>query len=184
MVGVPQNIELKVECSAEDFASIRARLAERSLSSLTTVWQTDLYFQAASGRLKLRTINENGDTAVELIQYHRRDQQGARLSTYGRIPISAESGSEIERALSEALGVLVCVRKQRTVALWRSTRIHLDEVDGLGSFIELETMLSDSLSAEAGQAEYEDVVNWLGLARLNSVPGSYSDLVLKKGDDS
>jgi adenylate cyclase class IV len=89
---------------------------------------------------------------------------------------------ELKPALLATLGELVTVRKRRTVAIWQSTRIHLDEVDGLGLFIELETVLDEGeRSTERGRAEYDDVVEWLDLASLEPIPGSYSDLLIEKG---
>jgi adenylate cyclase class IV len=76
----------------------------------------------------------------------------------------------------------VTVRKQRTVAIWRSTRIHLDQVEGLGQFVELETVLGNAPEGDAvGRVEFDDVVGWLGLASLEAIPGSYSDLLIAKG---
>ena len=178
-----QNIELKVTCTAGEFASIRTALADRPLRSLETLEQSDVYFPVAAGRLKLRANVAEGAVSAELIQYQRPDDSGARISTYRRVPIAPEMSAVLEQALSDSLGVLARVRKVRTVAVWESTRIHLDEVDGLGQFVELETVLGDSLSAESGRAEFEDAVEWLGLASLESVPGSYSDLMLVKGQD-
>jgi adenylate cyclase class IV len=181
---VPQNIELKVACTAEEFAAVRARLGERSLNSPETFQHGDSYFRVASGRLKLRVIDSSFGTTAELIQYHREDRTGGRVSTYRRIPVSPGSAAELNAALGDALGVLVTVRKTRTVAVWRSTRIHLDDVEGLGPFVELETVLGGELTPAAGEWEFQNVVDWLGLARLTSIPGSYSDLMLKKGRNS
>jgi adenylate cyclase class IV len=178
---VPQNIELKVACTAEEFAAVRACLASRSLRSQETFRQTDTYLRAADGRLKLREIESSSGTSAELIQYQREDKPGGRVSTYRRIPIAPDAVSDLKAALSDALGILVTIRKTRTVAIWGSTRIHLDDVDELGLFVELETVLGDELELAEGEAELRDVVNWLGLASLPSIPGSYSDLILMKG---
>jgi adenylate cyclase class IV len=117
-----------------------------------------------------------------LIQYCRTDQTGPRTSTYHRVPISTEQLAGIGVALLAALPVLVTVQKERTVAIWRSTRIHLDQVETLGHFVELETVLDDAQLNDAhGRAEFDSVVDWLGLAGLESIPGSYSDLIIRKG---
>lgn len=178
---MPQNIELKVACTAGEFAAVRARMTERPVHSQQSLQQTDSYFRAASGRLKLRTFESSSGSAAELIQYQREDNPGGRVSTYRRIPVAPELVDELRSALDDALGALVTVRKARTVTLWRSTRIHLDDVKDLGLFVELETALDEEQSLDAGEAEFQDVVNWLGLASLPSIPGSYSDLMLMKG---
>jgi adenylate cyclase class IV len=179
---LPQNIELKVGCSLDELAAVRDRLARRPVPPLESFHQTDTYFGVPAGRFKLRVINAgDGGRSAELIQYQRPETIGARVSTYRRIPVAPEAAVELELALSDALGVLTTIRKARSVAIWRSTRIHLDEVDDLGCFVELETVLSDDLTVEGGQAQLDDVVAWLGLAGLDSIAGSYSDLMLRKG---
>lgn len=179
-----QNIELKVRCSARELAAIRRRLAEPVGINVETLRQTDTYFRVAAGRLKLRRTEGTGSTpSAELIQYQRADYAGASLSSYRRVPIAPTAESELRSAMEEALGLLTVVRKVRSVALWRSTRIHLDVVDELGSFVELETVLSDDLSEDAGRAEFDEVVAWLGLGAMASIPGSYSDLMLPKRPD-
>ena len=180
--GVPENIELKVRCSAEELAEIQTRLTERRMPPLETIRQADVYFRVAAGRLKLRTIERaDPDTSAELIHYQRADTSGARVSRYRRVPIATRAVPELQSALEGALGVLTVVRNVRSVALWRSTRIHLDEVEGLGRLVELETVLGDHQPENAGRAEFADVVEWLGLASMESIPGSYSDLTLLKG---
>jgi adenylate cyclase class IV len=175
---VPQNIELKVGSSAAQFAAIRDRLSQRTCCSCETLIQVDTYFRVPCGRLKLREIESTIGKTAELIQYDRPDRAGVRTSTYQRVDVNPE----VKLALLAALGELVTVRKRRTVAIWQSTRIHLDEVDGLGLFIELETVLDEGeRSTERGRAEYDDVVEWLDLASLEPIPGSYSDLLIEKG---
>ena len=129
----------------------------------------------------MREITTANSQAAELIQYLRPDHPGARTSTYRRIPVPPRDIPELKAALAEALQILVTVRKQRTVAIWRSTRIHIDCVDDLGRFVELETVLGEETdAAERGRAEFDSVVDWLGLANLETIPGSYSDLMLAK----
>lgn len=159
-------------------AEIQERLNERPLRSIETLIQIDTYFPVPCGRLKLREIESAGQLSAELIQYDRPDIAGARTSIYQRVDVTPA----LKPVLTAALGELVTVRKRRTVAIWQSTRIHLDGVEGLGQFIELETVLDDAKGhAERGQAEYDDVVKWLGLAGSEPIPGSYSDLLIEKG---
>jgi adenylate cyclase class IV len=176
---VPQNIELKVACSPHDLARVESLLPGRGRGSLEPLRQTDTYFRVANGRLKLRRVESGSCSNAELIQYQRPDVPGGRISDYIRVPIPVEHSDNLERALVAALGELVTVRKQRRVAVWQSTRIHLDEVERLGSFIELETVLGDRLEADA-RAGYEEAVMWLGLAGLAAIPGSYCDLLLER----
>ena len=177
-----RNIELKVACTGAQFADIRVRLETRSPVSIEQLSHIDTYFQVPRGRLKLREISSSDGHSAELIQYCRIDQTGPRTSTYHRISISTEQLAGIGVALSAALPVLATVQKARTVAIWRSTRIHLDQVETLGHFVELETVLDDAQPNDThGRAEFDSVVDWLGLAGLESIPGSYSDLIITKG---
>src|SRR5918992_6056394 len=98
--------------------------------------QRDTYFsQAARGRLKLREQDPGDD---ELIQYRRADAAGARESEYRRVPVA--DAPALREALDEALGTLVVVEKRRRLVLHENLRIHIDEVEGLGSFLELEAV--------------------------------------------
>jgi adenylate cyclase class 2 len=94
--------------------------------------QRDTYFARARGRLKLREQEPGED---ELIEYRRADETGARTSSYRRVPVGAPA--ELREALDAALGTLVVVAKRRRLLLLDNVRIHLDEVEGLGSFMEL-----------------------------------------------
>jgi predicted adenylyl cyclase CyaB len=179
---VPQNLEIKVACTAEHHALIRVRLASRRLNSVEQLRQVDTYFHVSQSRLKLRETTTSAGQSAELIQYWRPDECGARTSSYRRVPLGIEQVADLKAALNEALAVLATVRKERTVAIWQSTRIHLDSVEQLGHFVELETILGDGdAHSKASRAEFESVVDWLGLAGLESIPGSYSDLLIQKG---
>lgn len=177
-----RNIELKVVCNSEQFAEIGSLLNTRELSSRTELVQTDTYFQVPNGRLKLREIQSDEGQSAELIQYDRADDVGSRFSTYQLLAFDPARARELTRMLQRSTGVLTIVRKHRTVAIWSSTRIHLDQVESLGSFVELETVLDDGeLDQNQARAEHEDVIEWLGLSLLESIAGSYSDLLLLKG---
>ena len=107
--------------------------------------QRDTYFRVGDGRLKLREETPGG---AALIQYHRSDRPEARESRYRIAPV--EDGAALREALDAALGTLVVVDKERRLLLWEGVRIHLDTVEGLGSFLELEGVAPEGsdLSAE------------------------------------
>jgi homotetrameric cytidine deaminase len=98
-----------------------------------TLAQRDTYFAAARGRLKLR---EEDPGEAQLIAYVRPDAAQARESRYRIAPVADPAAQRA--ALDAALGTLVAVAKRRHLLLWEGVRIHLDEVDGLGAFVELE----------------------------------------------
>lgn len=139
----------------------------------------------ASGRLKLREWGAESDPAAtnaQLIAYHRPDSAGSRESEYRLVPVA--DGPALAAALAETAGVRVVVAKTRRLFLFGHTRIHLDTVDELGLFLELETVFSDPLDPSAYQAEHNLVIATLGLAHLAVVSGSYSDLFLEQGGRS
>jgi homotetrameric cytidine deaminase len=144
-----------------------ARSLERALAlgaeDRGEISQRDTYFARATGRLKLREQTP-GDT--ELIQYRRGDAAGPRVSHYRRVP----AGDELKEALEAALGTLVVVEKRRRLLLADHVRIHLDQVEGLGDFIELEAVGDDDPGA------IERLRDELEIGEL--ISGSYSDLLV------
>ncbi len=137
----------------------------------------DTYFRTVRGRLKLRVNAEiPGGT---LIAYQRPDQVESRISDYQLIRVLDPEA--LLGALVETLGVLVTVRKSRRLLLLNATRIHLDDVDGLGTFVELETVLSTQTVEEA-EEEHRFLRRLLDLDGTGIVPVSYSDLIMEQND--
>src|SRR6185437_11060341 len=127
--------------------------------SAGTLNQTDVYFDARNGRLKLRTHDNEGGS--ELIAYHRLDATEARESTYLRVPVS--DPDSLTNALNAALGRVVVVFKRRQLFLWEGVRIHLDEVEGLGSFVEFEAVLPDAGDLATARAKVARLRSELGI---------------------
>jgi homotetrameric cytidine deaminase len=126
--------------------------------------QRDTYFAGARGRLKLR---EESAGETELIQYRRPDEDGPRVSEFRVVPAAAG----LREALDAALGTLAVVDKRRRLLLWEGVRIHLDDVDGLGTFVELE-------APEDGEQEAKVARLREALQIGEPIAGSYSDLLL------
>lgn len=97
--------------------------------------QRDTYFDVRHGALKLR---EETPGRPHLIQYHRANQPRARQSAYRIVGVDDPEG--LRESLAAALGVLGVIQKRRHLFLWRQVRIHLDDVSGLGRFIEFEAV--------------------------------------------
>lgn len=178
-----RNLELKVACMDEELAARRQLLAAAGVSIAAHLQQRDIYFKVADGRKKLRWIVEDRDgesrTLVELIRYARSDDAASRWSEYAVQPIALDEVDALETELIDAHGVLAVVAKRRDLALWGQTRIHLDEAEELGCFIDLETVITDQLEDEA-RREHDAMIQALHLDRLPIIAGSYSDLLLDR----
>ena len=106
--------------------------------------------------------------------YRRSDAAGPKESQYFRSPTSAVAS--LREALARGYGEIGRVRKHRTLYMVGRTRVHLDEVEGLGAFLELEVVLADGEPAQAGIGEAQDLMARLGIAPSALVPGAYIDL--------
>jgi predicted adenylyl cyclase CyaB len=169
-----RNVELK----ARDRDAARSLRASLDLGAEDRGWlqQLDTYFKVPSGRLKLR--EQEGE--AQLIYYERPDEAIERVSNYRIVPV--DDADALKDALAAALGVLVAVEKSRHLLIWRNVRIHLDEVPGLGSFIELEAVAEPDSDLTR---EYENVAELrqtLGIADERIVALGYSDELLAAGD--
>jgi adenylate cyclase class 2 len=125
------------------------------------------------GRLKLRESSLSG---AQLIPYLRPDDDGPRRADYQVIPVADPAG--LKALLSAMLGVHRVVRKRREIWLYENVRIHLDAVEGLGDFMELEAVFDGTPAAEA---EQQRKVAWLmkelGVDPGSLVPSSYAALL-------
>lgn len=133
--------------------------------------QEDTFFRSENGRLKLRKFTESDG---ELIYYERRDSEAPAECKYLRIP-TTEPDVLID-ALGRSNGVLGIVSKKRTVFTIGQTRVHLDDVERLGHFIELEVVLRPGQSASEGVCIAEDLIGRLGIARNDLIDCAYIDM--------
>jgi len=170
------NIELKAR--DPDPSETAARCLALGASDQGVLTQGDTYYASRRGRLKLRV--EEGALGGELIAYGRPDAREASESRYVRAPVAAPD--ELSEALDAALGTVVVVSKRRRLFLWEGVRIHLDEVDGLGSFIEFEAVLPGAGDLAAARAKMERLRTELGVADDALVAVGYADLLLDGPD--
>ncbi len=166
-----QNIETKAR--VDDLDRVRRLALDLGASDRGTFHDIDTYFVVGHGRLKLRVTE--GTPSGTLIAYHRLDQLESRISDYTLAAVPDPDA--LRQALSETLGVLVTVRKSRRLLLFGATRIHLDEVEALGTFAELETVMDGQTRGEA-ETEHRFLRAKLGLDQAEIVPVSYSDLLM------
>jgi adenylate cyclase class IV len=167
---MPTNIEIKAR--ARDFSTLKRRAEELSDSPAQIIAQTDTFFLTDTGRLKLR---EPGDGAAQLIYYERTDEGGPKRSDYHLF--ETVDPVPLKSVLSRALGVRGTVNKVRTLYLVGQTRVHLDQVENLGQFLELEVVLGPDQTEEEGRAIAVRLVAELGLETRDLLEGAYIDLL-------
>ena len=165
------NVEIKARVA--DLAALRARAERLATQRIGVDVQVDTYFRVPSGRLKLRESSLSGG---QLVPYLRPDEPGARRSDYLVVPVA--DAARLKELLARILGVHRVVRKTRQILLVDNVRIHLDEVEGLGAFLELEAVFDGSAAGETRErAKLARLLGELGVADAELVAGSYEGLL-------
>ena len=168
-----RNVEIKAHIdSVESLASKTAAIASEGPVEIV---QDDTFFVCESGRLKLRMFSDHDG---ELIFYRRPNRHGPKESFYLRSRTS--SPETLRESLSLAYGQAGRVRKHRTLFLVGRTRVHLDRVEGLGDFLELEVVLSEDESSEVGVREANELMGKLGVTPSQLIEHAYVDLLAQR----
>lgn len=168
------NIEIKARCTQPE--RIKAILLEKQADFKGIDHQIDTYFNANTGRLKLR----EGKIENALIFYQRSNQAGPKQSDV--ILYQGAAGSSLKATLSAAIGVKVVVDKQRAIYFLGNVKFHVDEVQQLGSFVEIEAIDKDgTIGIERLQEQCAYYMDLLGIETNDLVEVSYSDLLLEQG---
>lgn len=167
---MPRNIEIKAR--VESVAALAEKVAPLATKGPVEIAQDDTFFRCESGRLKLRAFSA---TSGELIFYKRANQRGPKESFYVRSATSDPDG--LRETLTLACGGAGRVVKHRTLFLVGRTRVHLDRVENLGEFMELEVVLGENESTEDGAREAHDLMGKLGIAPSQLIEGAYIDML-------
>lgn len=167
---MPANIELKAR--VRNFDEVRSKAERLSDTPVEIIPQEDTFFNVSHGRLKLRVLAPDRG---QLIFYQRADQGGPKRSEYHIAETS--DPDNLKRVLELAYGIRGVVKKTRYLYLAGQTRIHVDDVDGLGQFMELEVVLRDGQGDAEGQALAEDLMASLGVERADLLAVAYMDLI-------
>lgn len=167
-----RNVEIKARVADLDAVEKQARAI--ATSGPEEIFQDDTFFRCGRGRLKLRDF---GDGTGQLIHYDRADEAGPKLSDYAIAP--TDEPAALRDTLARAFEVPGRVVKHRRLYLVGQTRVHLDIVEGLGPFVELEVVLRDSETVEEGMAVARKLLGQLGIAEGQLVTGAYLDLLTR-----
>lgn len=168
--GMAKNIEIKAK--VRDVASLTESAVKISKNEPEILDQEDIFFPVQRGRLKLRILAADQG---ELIFYERKNEAGPKTSTY--FVSKTSEPALLKTVLESAYGVHNTVRKKRQIFLAGRTRIHLDRVEGLGDFMELEVVLEDGEDETAGRKEAQQLMTELGIQEEDLVDCAYVDLL-------
>lgn len=168
-----RNVEIKAKVA--DLAALRRVVEGLADSGPMELEQEDTFFACPRGRLKLRRFG--GCAQAELIYYERPESSGPKESRYIVHPTADADG--LREVLAAALGIRSVVRKQRAVYLVGPTRVHLDQVEGLGEFVELEVVLRPEQDLAEGEATARELMARLGISPSRLIDRAYIDLLEK-----
>ncbi len=165
-----RNVEIKAKI--HDPGRVRTLARNFADGPAEIIEQFDVFFPCENGRLKLRFL---GQGSGQLIHYARANAAGPKTSTY-QIH-HTDDPDALRSVLTAAHGELVVVKKRRHLYLSGRTRIHVDAVDGLGDFLELEVVLDAEEPPEAGVAEAERLMKDLEIQSDDLIEGAYADML-------
>ena len=166
------NVEIKARCNHPGL--IREYLKSSKAEFKGIDRQTDTYFNASKGRLKLR----EGNIESNLIYYERDNKPGAKESNFKLINVPDVKG--LKEILRRSLGIKIIVEKKREIYFLGNVKFHIDEVESLGSFVEIEAsnLFSDVSRRELWE-QCDFYIRELGIKNEDLVAFSYSDMLLK-----
>ena len=168
------NIEIKAQ--VHNFERMKERAEQLSDTPVELIKQRDTFFHTPQGRLKLRQFTP---TSGQLIYYQRHNDTGPTRSDY--YLVATQEPLKLEKALSAAWGVRGVVIKERLLYLVGQTRIHLDRVEGLGCFLELEVVMRKGQSMAEGEAIAQALMRQLDIGGADLLDLAYIDLLERKG---
>jgi adenylate cyclase, class 2 len=166
------NIEFKALYENPD--KVREILTSQGADYKGRDHQIDVYFNVPNGRLKLR----KGDIENSLIGYQRKDIAGSKQSNVHLF--KTEPNTQLEEILTTTLGIKIVVEKQRDIYFIGNVKFHIDEVKGLGSFVEVEAIdLEGNIGRERLREQCNRYKAIFGIKDEDLIAKSYSDLLLE-----
>lgn len=169
------NVEIKAKCDEPNF--IRNYLLANNADFRGTDQQTDTYFNVLNGRLKLR----EGAIENNLIFYQRDNQAGPKNSHFTLVKVDDAKG--LKEALGKSTGIKIVVVKSREIYFINNVKFHIDDVPGLGSFVEIEASnMQTDLSQNQLKEQCDFYMKELGINEHDLIEISYSDMLLNKMD--
>lgn len=169
------HINIEIKASSKDPSKIRKVLKEKGSHFIGTDHQIDTYFKVDNGRLKLR----EGSIEKYLIYYQRQDKKGPKQSDV--ILYKTTPKSPLKNILTKALGVFKIVDKKREIYFIKNVKFHIDQVRGLGSFIEIEAIdKTGKIGKEKLLEQCNQYLKLFNVSQSDLISKSYSDLLNKR----
>ena len=171
------NIEIKARCDNPEH--IRQVLEDCSAEFKGVDHQVDTYFEVPKGRLKLR----QGNIENSLIFYNRPNDAGPKRADVSLFRTDTPGGAQLHETLTGALDTLVVVDKQREIYFIDNVKFHIDNIEGLGSFVEIEALDKDgTLGLEKLRAQCNYYIKLFDIQQNDLIDVSYSDLLLERNN--
>ena len=169
---------MEIKAGTANGDRIRQVLKDKGARFVGVDKQVDTYFNVVSGRLKLR----EGNIENALIYYRRENKSGPKKSEV--ILYKSKPDSTLKSLLEESLGILTVVDKKREIYFIENVKFHVDDVKGLGDFIEIEAI---DKTGDTGQDKLLKQCNYylklFEISENDLISDSYSDMMLNKTND-
>ena len=171
------NIEIKARCDKPEV--VRQVLDECSAEFKGVDHQIDTYFSVPKGRLKLR----QGNIENSLIFYDRPNTAGPKRADVSLFRTDTPGGAQLHETLTAALDILVTVDKQREIYFIENVKFHIDTVEQLGHFVEIEAIdETGTLGPEKLRTQCDYYISLFNIPDADLVNTSYSDLLLERSN--
>jgi adenylate cyclase class 2 len=164
-----QNLEAKFKL--HDLERARKQAEAIKYQFKATLVQRDTFFRVREGKLKLR----EEESGAWLVFYGRQDSQDLKLSSYEIVPIAEPE--KTRSIMTQALGAIATVKKTRILMMRDHVRLHLDRVDGLGEFGEIEAVLGEHGDPERSRPAVNELLDVLDVDRKNLIAASYFEML-------
>jgi len=168
-----KNIEIKAYC--RNLLKFKTKLKQLPTTFEGDDVQMDTFFKVPKGRLKLRESKLYGNI---LIPYIRLDQSGPKQADYGLIKI--DDVIKIKNLFTEMFGIIGVVNKKREIYLYENVRIHLDDVETLGTYIEFEAVVQNSNAIDTNRKKVEWLLGFFGIDQKDLIEDAYMDLLVRR----
>ncbi|KAL0134777.1 hypothetical protein PUN28_001509 [Cardiocondyla obscurior] len=168
-----RNVEIKAVVK-QDLDDLISKVEQLSETPQVKIEQHDTFFKAIDGRLKLRKFE---DGTGELIFYKRPNIPGPKLSTYNKIELKANTVEPMTDLLSQSNGVVGVVKKTRLLYTIKQNRIHIDKVEGLGNFMEVECIMQEKDEKSDYITFIAQLMNTLDIKQSDYIENAYIDLL-------